>query len=315
MSTPKEGAMESTIDHGLADRPLHAIAMRLGATLFLSVMFAFGKLAQQRGVNLVEILFFRQSIMIVPVVAIAALGPGIASLKTKRPFAHARRATTGLTGMALNFGTVSLLPLAEAQTIWFTTPMFATILATFWLGERVGPHRWCAVLCGFIGVLIVFQPQSGHLPLLGGSIGLCASLMVAITSILVRQIGRTEGSLTTVFWFGVTSSLAMLVPLPWALGSHDGTTWLLIVATGIFGALGQITLTSSLRFAPVSVVTPIDYASLVWSTALGAALFSSWPTRWTWVGAPVIIFSGLYIVWREHRVGRANALATAATPA
>ncbi len=288
------------------DRPLPAIAMRLVATLCLTIMFALAKLAQARGVNLIEILFFRQSIMILPVVAIAALGPGLASLKTARPWLHVRRAASGLTGMALNFATVALLPLAEAQTIWFTTPLFATMLGAALLGERVGPHRWGAVVIGFIGVLIVFQPQSGHLPVVGGSIGLAASAMVAITAIFVRQIGRTEGSLTTVFWFGVTSSVALAFPLLWVLGSHDLTTWAMLGAMGLIGSLGQIALTYSLRFAPVSVVAPIDYASLIWSTALGAWLFGTSPTPWTWVGAPVIIASGLYIVWREHRLRRAT---------
>ena len=288
--------------------------MRLVATLFLTAMFALAKLAQQRGVNLIEILFFRQSIMILPVVAIAALGPGLASLKTRRPGAHIRRAATGLTGMAFNFATVSMLPLAEAQTLWFTAPLFSTVLGVVWLREAVGWHRWGAVIAGFIGVLIVFQPQSGHLPLIGGSIGLAASLMVAITAILIRQIGRTEGSLTTVFWFGVSSSVALLIPFLWAVRAHDPLTWWLVVAVGIFGALGQITLTFSLRFAPVSVVAPVDYASLIWSTAFGAWLFGSWPTPWTWVGAPVIIASGLYIVWREQRRGRMALAAATTTP-
>ncbi len=286
--------------------------MRLAATLFLSLMFALAKLARERGVDLLEILFFRQSLMVLPVAAIAAAGPGLASLKTARPGAHVRRAATGLTGMALNFATISILPLAEAQTIWFTTPLFATIIAAGWLGEQVGPHRWGAVVLGFVGVLVMFQPQSEHLPPLGVGMGLAASMMVAVTAILVRQIGRTEGSLTTVFWFGVTSSLALLPALPFAVHAHDLATWALIGAIGLTGALGQIALTYSLRFAPVSVVAPVDYASLIWATALGFVLFGAMPTPWTWIGAPVIILSGLYIVWREHRLGRANALAAVA---
>ena len=301
------------MDSPHADRPLPAIAMRLAATLFLSAMFALGKLAQDRGVNLVEILFFRQSIMVLPVLAIAAAGPGLASLKTARPWAHVRRSAAGLTGMAFNFASVGLLPLAEAQTIWFTAPLFATILAAFWIGERVGPHRWAAVILGFVGVLIVFQPQSGHLPLIGGSFGLAASLMVSFTAILIRQIGRTEGSLTTVFWFGVASTVALAPLLVFALRPHDVTTWLIVCGTGFFGGLGQIALTYSLRFAPVSVVVPVDYASLIWSTAFGALLFGTWPTPWTWVGAPVIMASGLYIVWREHRLRLANTLAASAS--
>jgi drug/metabolite transporter (DMT)-like permease len=296
------------------DRPLAAIGMRLGATVFLAIMFALGKLAYDRGVNLVELLFFRQSIMVVPVTIIAAFGPGLASLKTARPGAHLRRATSGLTGMALNFATVGLLPLAEAQTVWFTTPLFATILGALWLREYVGPHRWGAVALGFIGVLVVVHPQSGSIHPLGTAVGLASAFMVALTSILIRQIGRTEGALTTVFWFGVTSSLALSLVLPWALHHHDAVTWALLIGVGLAGSFGQIALTSSLRFAPVSVVAPVDYASLFWTTALGVWFFGEWPTWWTWIGAPLIISSGLYIVWREQKLHR-KALAAAALAA
>jgi drug/metabolite transporter (DMT)-like permease len=287
-----------------ADRPLAGIGMRLAATVFLSIMFALAKLAQERGVNLVEILFFRQSLMIIPVVMIAAIGPGLHSLKTRRPVAHLTRAASGSFGMALNFATVALLPLAEAQTVWFTTPLFATILGTIWLREYIGLHRWGAVVLGFIGVLIVVHPQSGGLHPIGTSIGLAAAFMVAVTSILVRQIGRTESPLTVVFWFGVNSSVALSFALPWALHHHDAGTWALLLGMGLAGSFGQIALTFSLRFAPVSVIAPVDYASLFWTAALGAWLFSEWPTPWMWVGAPIIMFSGLYIVWREHKLRR-----------
>jgi drug/metabolite transporter (DMT)-like permease len=287
-----------------ADRPLAGIGMRLAGTVFLTIMFALAKLAEDRGVNLVEILFFRQSIMVIPVVIIAALGPGLASLKTSRPGSHLRRAVSGLTGMALNFATVAMLPLAEAQTVWFTTPLFATVLGALWLREHVGGHRWGSVLIGFIGVLIVVHPSSGSLHPLGTVVGLAAAFMVAVTSILIRQIGRTEGPLTVVFWFGVNSSTGLAFALPWMLHHHDARTWAFLVGMGLAGSFGQICLTFSLRFAPVSVIAPIDYAGLFWATALGAWLFGEWPTPWTWVGAPVIIVSGLYIVWREHKLRR-----------
>jgi len=288
----------------MPDRILPAIAMRLAATLLLSAMFALAKLVQDRGVHLVELLFFRQAIMIVPVIAIAAVTAELGSLRTRRPWAHARRATTGLAGMALNFATVALLPLAEAQTLWFTVPLFMTILASVWLGERVGPHRWGAVVAGFVGVLIVFQPGHELLSPLGTAMGIAAALMMSVTAIFVRQLGRTESSLATVFWFGTTTSLALLVPMLLVVGAHDMVTWAMLAATGVIGGLGQIALTFSLRFAPVATVAPVDYASLIWAAGLGFLLFGALPTPWTWVGAPVIVVSGLYIVWRERRLSR-----------
>lgn len=294
----------------MSDRRLAALGLRLVATLLLGAMFAIAKLAQQRGVGLVEVLFFRQALAILPVAALIALGPGFASLRTRRPAAHGWRMICGLSGMALNFATVALLPLAEATTLWFTTPLFATILSAVLLREGVGWHRWGVVLLGLVGVLIVIQPSSGHLPVFGAAIGLSASVMVAFTSILLRDIGRTEPALTTVFWFSVLSAVPLGLALPFFLQPHDATVWGLLIALGLVGGAGQIALTASLRFAPVSVLAPIDYASLIWSTAFGALLFGSWPTPWTWVGAPVIIASGLYIVWREHRLSRTAASAS-----
>ncbi|MEP6784281.1 MAG: DMT family transporter [Sphingomonadales bacterium] len=292
------------------DRPLAAIGIRLAATFLLSAMFALAKVASDRGVNLVEIVFFRQSIAVIPVLILILSGPGLSSLRTKRPGTHLSRTAVGTSGMILNFATVATLPLAETQTLWFTTPLFATLLSALVLGETVGLHRWSAVVVGFLGVLIVIQPQSGHLPLVGASMGLAAALLTAFVTILLRQLGRTEPALTTVFWFMTMSSVPLALAMPWFAQAHNATTWAILITMGVVGGLGQVALTYSLQFAPVSVVAPVDYASLIWSALFGLLIFHALPTAWTWIGAPVVIASGLYIVWREHRLRTTNALAT-----
>jgi drug/metabolite transporter (DMT)-like permease len=283
-----------------ADRPLAAIGMRVAATLLLSMMFAMAKVAQSNEVNVVEIVFFRQAIAIAPVLALVVAGPGLASLKTSRPWLHASRTAVGTAGMMLNFLTISLLPLAETQALWFATPLFATILSAMILRETVGLHRWSAVFLGFVGVIVVIQPQSGHIPLLGATTGLVAALLTAFVTILLRQLGRTEPALTTVFWFFTMSSIPLAFLMPWFVQSHPPFVWGLMIAMGVVGGLGQVALTLSLQFAPVSTVAPVDYASLIWSTVFGVWLFAEVPTQWTWIGAPMIVASGLYIVWREH---------------
>ncbi|UVO53363.1 DMT family transporter [Sphingomonas sp. SUN039] len=301
--------------HRPADRPLAGIGIRVVATLLLTSMFAFAKLAQGYGVNIVELVFFRQFIAILPVLLLVLAGPGLASLRTSRPWMHASRTAVGTTGMVLNFLTVSLLPLAETQALWFTTPLFATILSAMVLHEAVGRHRWSAVALGFVGVLIVVQPQSGHLPIIGAVTGLTSALLTGFVTILLRQLGRTEPALTTVFWFFTMSSLPLAFVMPWFVQSHPPVVWVLLIGMGIVGGLGQVALTLSLRYAPVSALAPVDYASLIWSTLFGVLLFAEIPTVWTWVGAPIIIASGLYIVWREHRLRLANTLAASAAEA
>jgi drug/metabolite transporter (DMT)-like permease len=135
--------------------------------------------------------------------------------------------------------------------------------------------------------------------------------------VLLRQLGKTESAGTTVFWFSVLSvpPLAVLL-LIYGIHPHDAATWAMLIAIGMIGAVGQLALTAALRYGPVSTVVPMDYSSLIWATLYGWFLLGTLPTPYTWAGAPVIIASGLYIVWREHRRGQPQSPVTAAdTPA
>ncbi len=289
----------------MPDRILPAIGYRLMSVLAFTTMGALIKIAEMRGAGLAELLFFRQALALPVVLAAVLSGPGLATLRTQRLPAHILRTSIGLASMSFMFTTVILLPLAEATTLQFTVPIFATILGALVLREPTGWHRWGAVIAGFIGVVIVAQPGSGHIPLLGAATGLTAALLSATVSILLRHIGKTEPATTTVFYF----SLLSLVPLTpfflMSVGVHDTWTWTLLVLIGLTGGVGQIGMTNSLSLAPVAVVVPMDYSGLIWATLYGWVLFSVLPTAWTWVGAPIIVASGLYIVWREHRLRRA----------
>ena len=140
-------------------------------------MSALIKLAETRGANLVETMFHRQ-LWAVPIVAAWIMGGPASDRSGRTRFgAHLIRAAIGLTGMVFTFGAVLLLPLAEATTLQFTVPIFATILGALVLRETTGWHRWGAVLVGFAGVLIVAQPGSGHFPLSGAVVGLIAALV------------------------------------------------------------------------------------------------------------------------------------------
>jgi len=296
------------------DRRMLALGFRLGAIFGLSTMSMVVKLASESGIRLPEIMFWRQ-FMAIPVVLVWVLfSTGLSSLRTARFGAHLRRSFLGTTGMFFTFGSIVLLPLAEATTLGFTVPIFATILSAFFLREKVGVHRWAAVIVGFIGVLVVIQPGSGGFPLNGALVGLAAALMVGIISLQLRDLGKTEAPPTTVFYFSLLSSSMLLIlhfaPLPgpiqetlaWGTTSHSAYQWMLIAGLGLCGGLGQIALTASLRYAPVSTVVGMDYTSLIWSTAYGWLIWSVLPGTSTWMGAPIIIASGLYIAWREHRL-------------
>ncbi len=292
-------------DKTSGDRVMLGIAMRLLAILLLSSLSALIKLAAAHGANQAEIMFFRQGCAIPVVLAYMLMtGPGLGAVKSNAFRGQVVRAAIGLTGMVFNFGAVLLLPLAEATTLGFTVPIFATILGALVLREPTGWHRWGAVVVGFIGVLIVTQPGSGDVSLKGALVGLTSAVFVAIVAIQLRQIGKVDLPVTTVFWFSTLSMIPLTLVYPFFAQAHDATTFGILIAMGLFGGLGQIAFTAALKYAPVSTVMPMDYSALIWATLYGWLLFGVLPTPWTWVGAPVIVLSGLYIVWRERRVAR-----------
>ena len=280
---------------------LVAIGLRLLSVTLFAFMNVGIKLAEARGAGLAEIMFWRQFGATLLVGAIVAGGPGMCSLSTRRFGAHVARAVLGLTAMALTFGTLTMLPLAEATTLGFSMPIFATVLGALILHEPTGWRRWAAVFAGFVGVMIVAQPGGGGgFPLIGVATGLSAAAGTAFVSILLRTIGRTEAPLTTVFWFSFLSLVPLGAAYPFVFRTHPPVVWAILLGLGVIGGAAQIAMTRSLTLGPVSTVVPMDYTALLWATLLGWLVFDRLPAASTWAGAPVIVGSGLYIVWREH---------------
>lgn len=285
-------------------RPLLALIIRLGAIGALATMSALIKLASQRGIHLLEIMFWRQAITIPIALAWVMATGGIGMLATKRPGTHLIRGIYGSIGMVLNFGAVILLPLAEATTMSFTAPIWAVILSTLLLKEKVGVWRWSAVALGFVGVLVIAQPGGGHIPLFGALVGVGGAFMVALISIQIADLNRTDKPLTIVFYFALFSTPLAALALPFVATAHDSESWLLLLGIGLAGSAGQLLLTAALRFGKVASVIVMDYSALFWATLYGWLLFAALPPSSTWLGVPLIVIAGLVIAWREHRLTR-----------
>lgn len=295
------------------NRPIAGIVTRLAAMLSLGIMFAFVKLAGEQGVHVTESLFYRQ-LTAMPLICflIWRSDAGWPAIKSNKHGLHILRAGLGIFAMGLNFWAMTLLPLADATTISFTVPIFATLFAALILREKVGVQRWSAILIGFIGVLIVIQPGGTLIPAFGATVALVGALVTAAVTLVIRMLGRTETSIVTIFWFSVYTLPALAVCAYVYGGGHDSKTWMHLFGIGIFGALGQLTITQSLRFAPVSTIVPMDYTALLWATIFGILIFGQFPGISIWIGAPIIIGSGLFIAWREHVKASKQALAQAA---
>ena len=291
----------------VAQRPLFALMLRLMAAVMLATLYALVKLANHAGLVLPEIMFWRQAITL-PLLAGWLLATGrLWQLRTSRIGAHVTRSMMGTVGMVAMFGSNILLPLAVSTILGFTTPMFAVILSALWLREAIGKWRWLAVALGFAGVLLIARPGGMVVSPLGAFAGLMSGFMVAVISIQIRDMGRTETPVSVVFYFALFGAIVTAPILPFVYHHHSLATWGLIAALGVVGTMGQLLLTAALRYGAVSSVIVMDYSALIWTTLYGWKLFGQLPPASLWAGAPLIIAAGLVIAWRETRAARARA--------
>ncbi len=298
----------------LKQNRLLGIGLRVGAGVCFACMAASIKLSADHGAHLTEIAFYRFAFGLPPLLVWMALTGSFGAWRTQRPLAHLWRGTIGLSTMIVAFAAVTLLPLAEATTLSFIAPLFSVALSALLLGEQVGRYRWTAVAVGLIGVIVVMQPAGTRLDPLGLGLAVLAALGVAGVTITLRQIGKTERTPTIVLWFTCFAMLVTGVFLPFYGQAHDAETWAILLGLGLSGGIGQLFLTSSLRFAPVPVVVPFDYSQLLWAVLLGWLLWDTHPAMTTGIGAAIIVGSGLYTLYREHRLGRDRARERAAEP-
>ncbi len=300
--------MSSAHPHAPINRPLLGITLRVAAMACMAMLSALVKWCGDQGVPVFEIIFFRNAFAFVPLGLYIWRTTGFEVLKTRRPFGHLARSAVGLTGMVCGFSAVQHLPLTEATALQFASPLFMTALSALLLAEKVGRHRWAAVVVGFVGVMIMARPMPGHMNVVGVTLGLLSAVGAAGAMVAIRQIADTERGPTIVFYFtlggtilGLAGSLLFgwIVPDPRTLG--------LLVLAGLIGGVGQLFLTEALRRAPIGVVAPFDYTQLVWAALLGLVIWGELPHPATLVGAVIVAASGVYILHRELRRFRAQA--------
>lgn len=285
------------------ERYLLGIAMRAISATAFAAMAALLKLASDRGVATPELIFYRNAFAMIVVASWISLGPGWSAIRTKAPLAHLTRSSIGFVSMLLTFGALALLPLGEATTLTYAAPIIATLLSGLILSEKIGARRWSAVAVGFLGVLLVARPGHG-VTAIGVAVGIAAAFSQSAVMIAVRQISRTETTAAIVFWFTAFSTIVGAAMLPVFGHSHDSTTYTILAGAGLLGGVGQLSMTSSLRFAPVSVVVPLDYIQIVWGILIGWIVFLSPPTWFMLAGAALIAASGIYTANRERIRGR-----------
>jgi drug/metabolite transporter (DMT)-like permease len=194
---------------------------------------------------------------------------------------------------------VARMPLSTAYAIVFVAPLMVTALAVPLLGEKVGPRRWAAIVVGLLGVLVVLRPGFAGIATGAGLVLVLAALCYAVAAITVRKLAQRDSPEAMVFWF-----LTLLSVMAGAIAAFDWQPvqrehfWV-VAAIGATGALGQIALTHAFRLGEASQIAPLEYASLLWVVMLDLAIWQVLPDSITWLGAAIIVASGLYLIRRE----------------
>lgn len=228
-----------------------------------------------------------------------------AMLRTRRPGLHFLRSGLLVASISTLFVGLTYLPIADATVIGFTAPLFIVALSVPLLGERVGLHRWLAVLIGLGGVVIIVRPGGGiaHwaaiMPLIG-------AVCFALYQITTRVLAQTEATSTTLFYTAAGGFFwtCVLVPFFWTMPTI--VQWLAFFFIGALGAAAHLCLIKGFELAQASLLAPFNYSKLVWAAALGYVVFGDWPSLNTFLGCAVIVASGLYVIHRERRTTPAS---------
>jgi drug/metabolite transporter (DMT)-like permease len=236
-----------------------------------------------------------------PIVLVwVALRGGFRQVASTRWALHLARGALAVVMLGAFIYAVRALPLADAYSIFFISPLLITALSGPLLGERVDAGRWAAIAVGLLGVLVVLRPTGAGALTWAGVAALCSAGCYALSVIAVRVLGRTDSTLSMVFWFTVQVTLgagALAAP-GWV--PLQATHWPVVGAIAVTGAFGQFAITEAFRRGEASVVAPFEYSALGWGLALDAVLWSTGPTARMLAGAAIIVGAGLYLIQRER---------------
>ncbi|MGB7034127.1 MAG: DMT family transporter [Xanthobacteraceae bacterium] len=283
------------------DIPRGILMMVIATVLFASASAASKWLVASYPVG--EVLFLRSLSSLVACGAVMLPVTGLSVFATRRPRDHILRGLSQSISQAALLLAFSLMPLAGAVAINFSSPLFAALVSIVWLKERAGWVRAAALVVGFLGVLIVTDPGANSLTL-GALFALINAVMYGGVTVAVRGMARTESANTLVMWQLAVLAFfhSFLLLFGWSWPSTADAA--LLFGTGFINALGQWFWTRALHLAPATAVTPFYYLMLVWALLIGFVVWGDVPTIGLLVGSAIVVATGLFLFLREARMQR-----------
>ena len=287
-----------------AKRPAHRTEVLKGigfmciAISILPFLNAAAKLSVEQHA-VVQVVWARYAVHLFLVVLLFAPRRGLRLLSTRQAGTQLSRSALLLGSTACYFTALQVVPLPTAAAINFTSPIIVTLLAIPMLGEQVGWRRLAAVCAGFAGALVIIRPGTAAVHP-AGLLVMGSALLYAFHQILTRRVSARDPPETSVTYMVVVGTVVMSAILPWFWRTPESLTgWLLLLSTGCFAAVGHFFVVKAFQYAPASIVSPYSYGQLLGAAVLGYVIWDHVPDRWTWLGAAMIVASGLYIAYRE----------------
>ncbi len=285
------------------DHPVLGMVTALGAFFMLAVMNVFAKILSETH-HVIEIAFYRNLIATLPFLFIIfVLGRRDILVVKSKPLAIGARSVLGTISLVTTFAAFAALPMADTTAFLFTASLFIPVLGIFFLGEKVGPYRWSAVIIGFVGVVIMLRP-TGDINTLGVSLALSAAFMHAVLQVILRYLGKFERPETVTFYFVMIGTVVAALPLPFVAKPPTMAEIPLLFGVGLTGALAQFLLSLAFSKAPAAVVTVFNYSGIIWATVFGWLIWAQWPGTAIWIGGSIVISSNLFMIWRENRLSK-----------
>lgn len=281
--------------------PAFAIVLILITGLVLSGMDATAKYLSLN-VSVVMILWGRYFFHTVLTFSIyAGKTRSFDFLRARRPGLQLIRAGALFGATCTMYVAITKMQLADASAIQFLAPVLVTALSGLVLGEHVGPRRWAAVVCGFIGVLLVARPGSGVLGW-AALLPLMTAGLLAVYMMMTRVIRTKDSPAATTFYSTALGALVLSLIVPFQWQALSPLNWGLMVTMGTAGAIGHFMLVKAFHSAEASMLAPFTYSQVVGSILWGLLVFTDIPSPWTLAGAGVVVGSGLYVWYRESRI-------------
>jgi drug/metabolite transporter (DMT)-like permease len=288
------------------DSPLKGMGYAVLAYFLLAIMQVFGKLLSDHH-HVIEIAFYRNAIALLPFLLFILMTGRRDILHIKPGYLKPvmLRSVFGTLSLIVTFAAFAAMPMADTTAFLFTSSLILPVLCIFFLGEKVGPYRWGAIIAGLIGAVIMAMP-TGAVNSTGIILALSAASLHAVLGTLLRHLGKSEKPETITFYFLLIGLILTAVAMPWVavLPAPELIPWL--IGLGLSGAAAQFCLSLAFKYAPAALVTIFNYTGIIWATLFGWYIWSDWPTWPIWIGGGIVILSNLYIVVREQRNRHAN---------